>query len=300
MAAAVAMAVAACAGSSGPAVTPTPDPEAVTIASFDFDESRLLTEIYGQALEHHGFTVRRELDLGPRELVHPALQQGKVDLVPDYLGSALASLRGADDGAALGRDDGLRELRRLAGPLGLVVGEPAPAENRNVFTVTRGFSSVHGITAISELATLRPGITLGGPAECPDRPYCLLGLQRVYGLDVERFVPVQGAARVRRALEEELIDVGVLFSTDGELADPGLVALVDDRALNPAEHVVPLVRAAMVAGHGEQVLDVLDGVSARLTTEALRFLGWRVAVAGNAPAAEARGWLVRQGLIGRA
>jgi osmoprotectant transport system substrate-binding protein len=270
----------------------------VTVASFNFDESLLLAEIYAQALEHRGMTVRRELGLGPRELVHPALQQGFVDLVPDYLGSALASLSGGSPGVDEQDRDAVRDaLLQAARPLGIQVAEPARAQNQNAFTVTRRFSSVQGITAVSGLAGLEPGVVLGGPAECPDRPYCLPGLRSVYGIDVERFVVLDGSARTRRALEEGLIDVGVMFSTDGHLADPALVALDDDRAMQPVEHVVPLIRSAAVSRHGPVLIEVVDDVSSRLTTPALRFLNWRVSVAGNDPADEARGWLVRQGLL---
>jgi osmoprotectant transport system substrate-binding protein len=270
----------------------------VTVASFNFDESLLLAEIYAQALEHRGLTVRRELGLGPRELVHPALQQGFVDVVPDYLGSALASLSGGSPGVdEQDRDAVRRALVQAARPLGIEVAEPAQAQNQNAFTVTRGFSSVQGITAVSGLTALEPGIVLGGPAECPDRPYCLAGLRAVYGIDVERFVVLDGSARTRRALEEGLIDVGVMFSTDGHLADPALVALDDDRAMQPVEHVVPLIRSAAASRHGPALLEVVDDVSSRLTTPALRFLNWRISVAGNDPADEARGWLLRQGLL---
>src|SRR5690242_16727026 len=80
---------------SSPARTnngPAARPDAVVVASFNFDESRLLAEIYAQALAHAGIPVRLELDLGPRELVRPALRQGMVDVVPEYLGTATATM----------------------------------------------------------------------------------------------------------------------------------------------------------------------------------------------------------------
>jgi osmoprotectant transport system substrate-binding protein len=92
----------------------------------------------------------------------------------------------------------------------------------------------------------------------------------------------------------------VLFTTDGALAGDDLVLLDDDRGLQPAENLVPLVRSEILDGPGGQaVATVLDEVSQRLTTANLRFLNWRVSVAGNDPGAEARGWLLRQGLVER-
>ena len=65
---------------------------AVVVASFNFPESELLAAIYGLAIQRAGIPVQFRLDLGPRELVQPALEQGLVDVVPEYLGTALASL----------------------------------------------------------------------------------------------------------------------------------------------------------------------------------------------------------------
>jgi osmoprotectant transport system substrate-binding protein len=269
----------------------------VVVASFNFDESVLLAEIYAQSLEAAGLNVGRELALGPRELVLPALQQGFVDLVPEYLGSSLVGL---DAGAGVDLQDRSavqQALEAAAEPWGLEVLAPARAQNRNVLAVTRAFAERRDVEAISDLRPLVTGLRLGGPAECPERPFCLPGLESVYGLDFRTFVAVEGSARALRALEEDVIDVAVLFSTDGPLAEPTLVALDDDRGLGPAENVVPLVRSEVVQRHGQQVRATLGEVSSRLTTPMLRFPNWRVTVAGNDPADEARGWLLRQGLI---
>jgi osmoprotectant transport system substrate-binding protein len=103
---------------------------------------------------------------------------------------------------------------------------------------------------------------------------------------------------VARALEDGVVDVGVLFTTDGTIAAGDVVVLDDDAALQPAENVVPLVRTA-IAARDPRIRRALDEVSRHLDTASLRFLNWRVAVAGGEPAAEARGWLVRRGLIHR-
>jgi osmoprotectant transport system substrate-binding protein len=105
---------------------------------------------------------------------------------------------------------------------------------------------------------------------------------------------------VGQALEDYVIDLGVLFTTDGALAGDDLVLLDDDRGLQPAENLVPMVRSDILeAADGTRVAAALDEVSQRLTTASLRFLNWRVSVAGNDPASEARAWLIRQGLVDR-
>ena len=279
----------------------------LVVASFDFDESRLLAEIYAQALEHAGIEVRRELGLGPRELVLPALQQGLVDLVPEYVGSALAAARigTAGGGTTLARTEARNTSAAVAALADALdrwdveVLAPSPAQDQNALVVTRSLALSRDLQTISDLARVAPTAVLGGPAECPERPYCLRGLREVYGLDFAEFTPVDGAARTRQSLVEGVIDVAVLFTTDGHLADRELVLLEDDRALNPVENVVPVVRGAALERHGPTVAATVDRVSATLTTTMLRFLNWRVSVAGHDVAAEARGWLLRQGLVPR-
>ncbi len=274
----------------------------VVVASFDFAESRLLAEIYAQALEARGVTVQRELDLGSRELVWPALRQGHVDLVPEYAGSALdaaEALAGSGDGRD--RNDAgaaavAARLRAVVEPWGLTVLRPAAASNENVVAVTEAFARRHDLVTVGDLAAVAPGATLGGPVECPVRPRCLVGLGETYGLDFGRFVPLAGEDLVRRALEDGVVDAGVLFATDASLASSGLVVLEDDRGLQSADNVVPVLRAPAAT---PEVVAVLDDVSARLRTADLRLLDWRLANAGTTEAAEARAWLVRQGLVER-
>jgi osmoprotectant transport system substrate-binding protein len=293
-----AVVVAACSRSQSGTVPPDQARSELVVASFDFDESVLLAEIYAQAVEDVGVPVRREQRLGSRELVLPALQQGLVDLVPEYLGSALAAIAPEDEVVSGDADAVRRALHRAGRRWGLQPTTPAAAQNHNAFVVTRAFAYQHGLTELSDLRPIAVTATIGGPPECPERPFCVPGLRATYGLEFGRFFPVEGATQVAQALDEALIDVGVMFSTDGLLADQDLVVLVDDRDLNPAEHVVPLVRSDVLE-RWPRLRPAVDEVSSRLTTSMLRFLNWRVTVAGNDPAAEARGWLIRQGIVER-
>jgi osmoprotectant transport system substrate-binding protein len=289
------LALAACGGGQE---APSAPAEGVAVASFNFPESRLVAEIYAQSLEDAGVPVRRELDLGPRELVLPALRQGRVDIVPEYLGSALTA---AAPAATVDRSDPEAVRTALAeavAPWGVRVLRPAAAQNQNGLVVTRATAKRVSLRSASDLAPVARRLTLGGPPECPTRRYCLEGFSDVYGLHFAGFVPLATQSYVRQALEDDVVDVGVLFTTDGALAGDDLILLRDDRGLQPAENLVPVVRADVLeAPDGERVAAALDEVSQRLTTANLRFLNWRVAVARNDPATEARGWLIRQGLV---
>jgi osmoprotectant transport system substrate-binding protein len=270
--------------------------QAITVASFDFPESELLAEIYAQALQAGGFETQLERRIGPRELVEPALASGLVEFVPEYSGTALEFL---SLGAAEPTSDAAvtrAALRRTVDDDRIFALEPAPAQDANAVVVTRELADRYHLDEVSDLEAVAPRLTIGGPPECPSRPFCLEGLQRVYGLEFESFLPLDaGGPLTHQALAGGHVDVAVLFTTDPTLDTPALVVLDDDRRLQPAENVVPLVRAEVVERWGDDLVRLVDGVSARLTTDDLRALNARV-TAGDSPAAVARRWLDGEGL----
>jgi osmoprotectant transport system substrate-binding protein len=283
-------------GPTGPLRTAPPS-ESVVVASFNFPESELLAEIYAQALEHAGVPVRRESDLGPRELVQPALRQGLVDVVPEYLGTALASVAPHSAVDWTDSDAVLAALRHNLAGWHFLALQPAKATDQNGFAVTRATAARLHLRTLSDLASVRPPLTMGGPSECPRRPYCLMGLKRVYGLQVKQFLPFDDEAQRIEALDERVIDVAVTFTTDGWLATGHLVLLRDDRQLQPIEQVVPVVSDRVMQRYGAQLQHALDAVSEALDSRSLMFLNWRVDLAGGDIRAEARGWLQRHGLL---
>jgi osmoprotectant transport system substrate-binding protein len=297
--ASVSVILAACSGSERATPPRPPSRTEVVVASFNFPESVLLAEIYAEALEAAGIPVRRELGLGPRELVQPALVGGLVDLVPEYLGSALASLDPDADPAAADVAVVRRRLEEAVSRRGLSVLQPAAASNQNGVAVVRATADRLGAPTLSGLAGAAGGVSLAGPPECLRRPYCLPGLERAYGLRFTRFVPLETERQRLTALREHVVDAAVVFTTDGELALGDLVLLEDDRRLQPAENVTPVVSQAAVERYGARLVEPLRAVSALLTSENLRFLNWRVSVAGSDPRVEARGWLARNGLVAR-
>lgn len=271
----------------------------VVVASFNFPESELLAAIYGLALEHAGIPVQFRLGLGPRELVQPALGQGFADLIPEYLGTALTSLQ---PGAKVAGSDPAAVRHALARALArwhIQVLTPAAAQDQNGVVVTRATAARLHLRTVSDLRRVAGRLTIGGTPECPKRPYCLPGLRSVYGLEFAAFEPFDTQAQRVTALLHGVVDVAMLTTTDGNLATGNLVLLADDRHLQPAENVVPVVTESAVARYGRRLTSAVNEVSSRLTTSALLFLNWRVEVAGDNVRTEARAWLERQGILPR-
>jgi len=298
---AVVLAVLAAGCDRGPAPPPPEDPRRPTIqlASFDFTESETLAELYGLALRQHGFPVEQVVQLGAREVVAPALEQGKVDMVPEYLGSALNFLNDRDRVATA--DPGLTHARleQAFAPRGVSVLAYAPAQDRNGFAVTGDLARTRGLEKLSDLAPMASQMVIGGPPECPQRPLCLEGLQDVYNLHFARFEAMPSRDVTASALETGEIDVGMIDTTHPSLLRPGLdlVQLADDRRLQPADNVVPVLRREILDAYGPPLVRLLNMVSAQLTTAELTKLNLQVAE-GQPAADAAAGWLRAHTIIG--
>jgi osmoprotectant transport system substrate-binding protein len=269
----------------------------VTVGSFDFAESRVLGAVYGGALEAAGVPVRYQLAAGPRELVDPALARGLVELVPEYAGTAVAFLSvGEVTGTADPRDNHAA-LRDAARDRGMVALAPAPAQDVNTFAVRREVADRFDLHDLSDLQPVAPRLRFGGPPECPERPLCLGGLRRTYDLRFGRVLSLDaGGPLTHQAFDDGLVDVALVLSTDPALGGSDLVALRDDRSLQPAENVTPLVHREVVERWGDRVTSVLDRVSERLTTDDLRALGEEASAEDAAVDEVASRWLEREGI----
>ena len=271
----------------------------VVVASFNFPESELLAAIYGLAIQHAGIPVRFQLGLGPRELVQPALEQGLADVVPEYLGTALTSLE-AHPAVPMADPSAIRAaLARALARWHVRVMAPAAAQDQNGIAVTAATARRLGLHQVSDLRRAAGRLTLGGSPECPDRPYCLPGLRQAYGLDFAGFLPFSTEQQRVTALREGVVGAAVLDTTDGNLAAGDLLLLSDDRHLQPAENVVPVITGRAMARYGRRLAGAVNAVSAQLTSQALLFMDWRVEVAGADVMTEALGWLERHGILSR-
>jgi osmoprotectant transport system substrate-binding protein len=271
--------------------------DAITVGSFGFPESVLLAELYSQALEESGFRVERVLGLGPREFVGPALHAGLIELVPEYGGTALDFFSAGDVAPGADPATNHRVLDRVVAENSIAALDAAPAQNANTFVVTEDTARRYGLTALSDVTAVAPELVLGGPPECATRPLCQVGLRDVYGLEFADFVALDaGGPATHQALDDGYVDVAVLFSTDPELVD--YVELIDDRHLQPAENITPLVRTEIVERWGGEVVAPINAVSHELDTEALRQLNTVDAATPGAGdvATIAADWLQAQGL----
>ncbi len=280
---------AACSSDNGTIEGPT-----INVGSANFSENALVAEIYAQALEAEGYSVKRTLNVGSREIYAPALEAGELDLIPEYIGTMLTFLGGSASSDTAATHSALQAAWE---PMGISVLDPAPAEDKNGLVVTKASAEELGVTKTSDLANFNGTLVFGGPPECPNREFCLIGLQDVYGLNFAEFRPLDvGGPITVTALESGEIDLALLFTSSGVILAKDFVLLEDDLGLQPAENLAPAVRTEIVDAYGDRFENVLNAVSAKLTTEELIALNKRVEIDGEDPDNVAADWLTTNGL----
>src|SRR6266576_3458865 len=257
-----------------------------------FTENQIVAEMYAEVLEHAGYRVDRQLDLRSREVSQAALESGQIDLKPEYLSSLLLFLD-ANAEASNDPEDVAAKDRELLGSRGIDALTPAPAQDTNVFVANTESARRFGLTTMTSLAGQASQLTLGGPPECPQRPFCLTGLKDVYGILFDDFEPLDaGGPQTVEALKSDDVQVALLFSTDPSIEANGFVPLVDDLQLQNAENLTPVIRTEKL---NDEVRDVLDAVSARLTTENVTGLVGKVVLEGQDVGSVARDFLIANG-----
>ena len=202
------------------AIESTGDGSDITVGAANFSENITLAEIYADVLEDAGYTTEVR-EIGNRETYLPALESGEIDVVPEYAATFTEFLDGDVENAVASGDitETVAALEPLAQELGLAVGAPADAQDQNAFAVTQGFVDQYGVTTLSELADSCGGVVLGGPPECPERPFCQPGLEDTYGIEVAEFRSLDaGGPLTKTAITTGEVAVGLVFSSDGALA----------------------------------------------------------------------------------
>jgi len=267
----------------------------IRVASFNFNESVIVAEIYAQGLEANGYTVERQLNLGNREVVKPALESGEIDLVPEYIGT-VAGFLGAE--ASADSEATWQAAQAAWEEGGITLLAFSPAQDKNAYVVTAETAEEFELATVSDLQPVAGEMSFGGPPECPERPLCLQGLTDVYGIEFAEFVPLDtGGPITVAALEGGEIDVGLLFTTSGVISANQWVSLEDDMGLNPAENIVPAIRTEVVDAYGDELVALLDSYSEALTTEDLTEMNARADLDQEDPALIAEEWLTGNGFI---
>ena len=248
--------------------------DTIVIGSGNFPESALIANIYAEALKAKGVEVSTNLNIGERAVYIKALQDGSIDLVPEYTGVLLQYF---DPAATAVTPDDVYSALESKTPAGLKVLDKSAAEDKDAVVVTKETADTNNLKSIADLKAVQSQFVIGGPPEWQTRPTGLPGLESKYGLPAngwKEFKPLDvGGPLTVAALKGDQIQAGDLFTTDPAIADNNFVALEDPNNLFAAQNSLPLITAAKAS---QAVQDALNAVSAKLDTATLLALNARV------------------------
>jgi osmoprotectant transport system substrate-binding protein len=235
------------------------DKGTIVVGSQAYYSNEIIAEIYSQALEEAGYTVTRQFQIGQRDAYIPALEDGEVQVFPEYTGNLLQYY--VPDTTATKSDEVYAALADAL-PEGLTVLDQSAATDQDSYNVTQEFADEYSLASIGDLANVDVPVVLGGAPELEERPYGPSGLESVYGVTVE--FEATGDTTVD-SLTQGVINVANVYSADPRIESAGLVTLADPEGLFLASNVVPLVSSDIA----DEVADVLNPISAALTPEGL-------------------------------
>ncbi|MFD5316926.1 ABC transporter substrate-binding protein [Streptomyces sp. NPDC127098] len=276
--------------------------DTLTIGGANFTEATIMAELYSRILTDAGYSTE-VTTVDSREIYEPELESGGIDIVPEYAATLTeflnAKVNGADAEPVASPDveETVTALRELAEPLGLTVLDAGEAADQNAFAVTEEFAAEHDLTTLSDLGESGLPIRLAAGDECAERPFCQPGLEETYGIDITEIDPRGvGTVQAKQAVADGQDDMVLTTTTDATLEDFGLVLLEDDRALQLADNLLPVLNSE--TADDEQITATLDRLTETLTTEDLIELNRQVDAERRTAGDVADEYLQENGLIG--
>ncbi len=268
----------------------------ITVGSKNFAEQYILGEIYAQALEAAGFTVKKQLDLGSEQVAFKALKQGDISLYPEYTGTALTAFyRVKTDKVPRDPQESFDLLKEKAAKDDVIAQPQTPFQDTFVITSTKETAKKYGnVKTISEVAAKAGSdASISGFPECRQRTDCLLGLNQTYKWK-PKFVSSQGKFS---DLDQGQADFTFGFSTDGELATDKYYTYEDDKSLFPPYYVTALTGQKAYDELGASGQKVIQDVQNGLKVEIMQELNSRVTLDKQEPQAVAKAYLQAGGFI---
>jgi osmoprotectant transport system substrate-binding protein len=265
----------------------------ITIGDKNFGEEYVLGDLYAQALEAKGYTVKLKENIGSSELIYKDLTSGQIDLYPEYTGTLLSAV--AEQTKEPTSEKGAyEEAKAFVEKHGFTLLNYTPFYDSDALATLPAYAAANKLSSIEDLKPLGKKVTVGGPAEFATRFEGLKGLKSLYGV-VPTFKPFSIELSYK-ALESKESDVQVVFSTDGQLLGGKFKVLADPKHVFGFQNVAPVVKQSLVTSEGPAFAETLNKVSALLSTQAMQQMNKAVVIEKQSPAAVAKQFLAANGL----
>jgi osmoprotectant transport system substrate-binding protein len=275
--------------------------KSLVVGGANFTEMSIMQQLYGQLLTKAGYTVQYKA-VTNREVYEPALEKGQIDVVPEYAATMADFMNAKINGpkapsiASPDPQQTLDKMKPLLQQKGLTAFAVSPAQDANAFAVSKKFADANHLTTLSQLGKLGKPVRLAATTECPDRPFCQPGLEKTYGLKISQVLPLGfGSPQAKQAVTSGKADLVLTGTTDATLDQLGLVLLEDDKGLQSAENLVPVVNAAKA--DKPDISAALDKLSSTLTTADLAQLDAKVDAQRQKPEDVAKEYLTSKSLL---
>lgn len=273
----------------------------LVVGSAGFTESKVLAELYSLVLKDAGYRTTIKT-VENRELYEPSLEKGDIDVVPEYAATLAEFLNTKKNGpkakpvASSDVEATVSALEKLAAPRGLKVLPAGDAVDQNAFAVSKEYAKKHDLKSLSDLGGAKLKVKIAAGDECEVRPFCVPGLEKTYGIDVTGVDPKGvGTPQAKQAVKDGADQLVLTTTTDATLENFDLVLLRDDKRLQNADNILPVVNDKEAGG--KAIADALNGLTETLTTEDLVELNREVDAERVKEADAAQEYLETKGLL---
>ena len=270
--------------------------KSISVGSKNFTEQFILGNIYADALQAAGYKVKKQLNLGSEVVAFKSLKQGEVDAYPEYTGTALTSFYKVKvTDVPTDANQAYTEVKSKLAKDKITALPQAPFDNTYRLGMTKaGAKKIGNPKTISDLKGKSQKLVINGFPECRQRPDCLLGVEKTYGLKFKKFLANESKYEV---LDKNQADVAFIFTTDANLATNKYVILDDDKKLFPPYHISFMVRDDVLNKLGPDAQKTVEQVQKPLTDKVMRELNSRVDLDKKKPAEVAQEYLRESGFI---
>ena len=282
------------AGSGLPSGKPGEGKPPIVMGDKNFAEEYILGELYSQALEAKGYKVTLKGNIGSSATIDKALTSGKIQMYPEYTGVIYTELAKLGD-RPKSAEATYQGAKKWEEGRGFAVLNPTPFQDADGMATLKPFAQQHGLKTIADLKKLG-SFSYGGPPENKTRYQGVVGLKQAYGLDKIQFKPLSIGAQYQ-ALAQHQVDTIAIFTTDGQLASGKYAVLKDTKGIFGYQQVVPVVKKSLIQSEGPAFSQILNAVSASLTTDAIVAMNKAVQIDQQDPAKVATAFLQANGFL---
>jgi osmoprotectant transport system substrate-binding protein len=267
----------------------------ISIGAKNFTESKIIGEIYAQAIENAGYKVNKKFNLGGTLIAHESLKKGEIDLYPEYTGTAFINV--LHHKPVYGNKKVFHTIsQEYKSKWNLIWLIPAQANNSQGLVVNEKIAEKYNLYKISTLPKVSKNLRMISISEFEERDDGLKGLNKTYGKLNFKSINMYDSGIKYEVLLKNKADITICGTTDARLIDKRFVLLIDDKNFWPPYNVAPVIRKEILMKY-PKLQNILNNISKKLTSDILQKLNADVDINKQTYGEVAKEFLIKEGLI---